>query len=152
MCVFMHFFHFATFFLNTHSHSQLHTHIHIQQEHNLFISFFFFLNSFNSSSRNQESLFCVGVSRASSLLHHNSRITQACVLYTEEEVFFRDLCAVQLLSNPASTDAVVVIRRLCSKGSFKGVDPMLSPPWCQWDKSRQQLMYRGAVSVKIGRV
>ncbi|KAA8587190.1 hypothetical protein FQN60_001026 [Etheostoma spectabile] len=37
----------------------------------------------------------------------------------EEEVFFRDLCAVQLLSNPASTDAVVVIRRLCAKAHLK---------------------------------
>lgn len=41
------------------------------------------------------------------------------VFYTEEEVFFRDLCAVQLLSNPASTDAVVVIRRLCAKAHLK---------------------------------
>ena len=59
------------------------------------------------------------------------------VFYTEEEeeeVFFRDLCAVQLLSNPASTDAVVV--KAMRKGSFKGVDPMLSPLWCQWDKKQ----------------
>lgn len=41
------------------------------------------------------------------------------VFYTEEEVFFRDLCAVQLLGNPASTDAVVVIRRLCAKARLK---------------------------------
>lgn len=28
---------------------------------------------------------------------------------------------------------------------------MLSPLWCQWDKSRQQLMCHGAISVTIGR-
>lgn len=41
------------------------------------------------------------------------------VFHTEEEVFFRDLCAVQLLSNQASTDAVVVFRRLCAKAHLK---------------------------------
>lgn len=37
------------------------------------------------------------------------------VFHTEEEAFCRDLCAIQLLSNPASTDAVMVFRRLGAK-------------------------------------
>lgn len=81
-------------------------------------------------------------------VHHNSRITQACVLYRGGGFLQGSLCC-PVAKQPRQHWCSCGDSKAMRKGSFKGVDPMLSPPWCQWDKSRQQLMYRGAISVMV---
>lgn len=76
--------------------------------------------------------------------HHNSRIARACVLYREGGFLQGSLCC-PVAKQPSQHWCSCGDSKAMRKGSFKGADPMLSPLWCQWDKSRQRLMYRGAI-------
>lgn len=116
-------------FWNTHigahknTHARTHAHFYIEahkrahmKTHNLFS----LLLLFNSSFSRAGIRFCVWNILTGNCKHaYTIQESHKLVFYTEEEVFFRDRCAVQLLSNPASTDAVVVIRRLCAKAHLK---------------------------------
>ena len=126
----MHFFHFATIFEKhahgeseshapTHNPARAHNHEH-ELEHAQYLLFIYFIYLIP----HHEAFFLfvwniiihkLEIANAHITIQESHRL----VFYTEEEVFFRDLCAVQLLSNPASTDAVVVIRRLCAKAHLK---------------------------------
>lgn len=78
-----------------------------------------FIYLFHSSSACPPRISNINTGKLATTTHTTIGESHELVFYTEEEVFFRDLCAVQLLGNPASTDAVVVIRRLCAKARLK---------------------------------
>lgn len=127
-CVSVRFFHFATFLKHAHLRTKALTHTQVMHAGTLasaptawkharriylFISFLF--SMFPPPPRISN----INTGKLATTTHTTIGESHELVFYTEEEVFFRDLCAVQLLGNPASTDAVVVIRRLCAKARLK---------------------------------
>lgn len=127
-CVSVRFFHFATCHISetralTHEgahphtshacgHTRERTHGMETRTSNLFI---YFIPLQHAPPRISN----INTGKLATTTHTTIGESHELVFYTEEEVFFRDLCAVQLLGNPASTDAVVVIRRLCAKARLK---------------------------------
>lgn len=82
--------------------------------------------------------------------HNNSRIAQTCVFYRGGGFLQWSLCC-PVAKQPSQHWCSCGDSKAMRKGSFKGADPVLSALWCQWEKSRQQLMYCGAFCATMER-